>query len=138
MRGSKLLTRYLSRGSVRLKATLTSTLLKYSRRVSLPGNQVSSVNTITVTLIPLSTKELAHKGEGVSTSLVQGCCRHSTLSRRVDDVPASHQMLQGAGTPKYLLVHSRTSHKAQHLALTLSKELILALTLTKLVLSLKV
>jgi hypothetical protein len=26
------------------------------------GNQVSSVNTITVTLIPLSTKELAHKG----------------------------------------------------------------------------
>ena len=35
------------------------------------------------------------------------------------------------------LVHSKTSHKAQHLALTLSKELILALTLTKLVLRIK-
>ena len=28
------------------------------------GNQISSVNTITVTLIPLSTKELAHEGRG--------------------------------------------------------------------------
>jgi len=36
------------------------------------------------------------------------------------------------------LVHSRTSHKAQHLALTLSKKLILALSLTKLVLSLRI
>ena len=35
------------------------------------------------------------------------------------------------------MVHSRTSHKAQHLALTLSKKLILALTLTKLVLMAK-
>ena len=34
----------------------TSMLLKHSRRVSLPGNQVSSVNTITVTLIPIFTK----------------------------------------------------------------------------------
>src|SRR6185436_14615773 len=31
-------------------------LLKHSQRVSLPGNQVSSVNTITVTLIPIFTK----------------------------------------------------------------------------------
>jgi len=46
-------------------------------------------------------------------------------------------MLQGADAPKYLLIHFKTSHKAQHLALTLSKELILALTL-KLVLSLKI
>ena len=46
-------------------------------------------------------------------------------------------MLQGAGAPKYLLVHSRTSHKAQHLALTLSKELVLTLTLIKLVLRTK-
>ena len=38
------------------KAPPTSTLLKYSRRVSLLGNQVSSVNTIMVTLIPISTK----------------------------------------------------------------------------------
>ena len=90
------------------------------------------------TLIPLSTKKLAHKGEGVSTSPVKGCRHCSTPSRRVDDVPASHQLLQGAGAPKYLLVHSKTSQKAQHLALTLSKELILALTLTKFVLSLKI
>ena len=53
-------------------------------------------------------------------------------------MPASHQMLQGAGVPKYLLVYFRTSHKAQHLALTLSKELILALTLIKLVLYLRI
>ena len=48
--------RILSRGSVCHKGTPTSTLLKHSLRVSLPGNQVSSVNTITVTLIPISTK----------------------------------------------------------------------------------
>ena len=40
------------------KAPPTSTLLKHSQRVLFPGNQVSSVNTITVTLIPFSTKEL--------------------------------------------------------------------------------
>ena len=38
------------------KAPPTSMLLKHSRRVSLPSNQVSSVNTITVTLIPIFTK----------------------------------------------------------------------------------
>ena len=38
------------------KAPPTSTLFKHSRRVSLPGNQVSSVNTITITLIPIFTK----------------------------------------------------------------------------------
>ena len=38
------------------KAPPTSTLLKHSQRVSFPGNQVSSVNTITVTLIPIFTK----------------------------------------------------------------------------------
>ena len=68
----------------------------------------------------------------------QSCRRRSTPSRRVVDVPASHQCSKEAGAPKYLLVHSRTSHKAQHLALKLSKELILVLTLTKLVLSLRI
>ena len=38
--------------------TPISTLSKHSQRVSLHDNQVSSVNIITVTLIPLSTKEL--------------------------------------------------------------------------------
>jgi len=89
------------------------------------GNQVYSVNTITVTLILLSTKELAHKGRG------------SPRPRTRFQGVASHQMLQGADTPKYLLIHSKTSHRTQHLALTLSKELILALTL-KLVLSLRI
>ena len=138
MRGSKLSTRRFipwfgltqRRPYIHVVEALTKSIAS--------GNQVLFVNTITVILIPLSTKELAHKGEGVSTSPVQGCRRHSTPSRRVDDVPVSHQMLQGAGAPKYLLVHSRTSHKAQHLALTLSKELILPLTLTKLVLSLRI
>ena len=51
-------TKDLSRGSDCHKGAPTSMLMKHSRRVSLPGNQVSSVNTITVTLIPLSTKEL--------------------------------------------------------------------------------
>ena len=38
------------------KGAPTSTLLKHSQRVSLPDNQVSSVNTITVALIPIFTK----------------------------------------------------------------------------------
>ena len=138
MRGSKLSTRRFimwfglprRRPYIHVVEVITNSIVS--------GNQVSSVNTITVTLIPLPTKKRAHKGEGVSTSPVQGCCRRSTPSWRVDDVPASHQMLQGAGAPKYLLDHSRTSHKAQHLAFTLSKELILSLTLTKLVLSLRI
>jgi len=137
MRGSKLSTRRFipwfgltqRRPYIHVVEALTKSIAS--------GNQVSSVNTITVTLISLSTKKLAHKGEGVFTSPVQGCRHCSTRRRRVDDMSASHQMLQGAGAPKYLLVHSRTSHKTQHLALTLSKELILALTLTKLVLSLR-
>src|SRR6185503_15586068 len=37
------------------KGAPTSTLLKHSLRVSLPGNQVTFVNTITVTLIPIFT-----------------------------------------------------------------------------------
>src|SRR6185312_11986158 len=46
----------LSCGSVCHKGTPTSMLLKHSLRVSLPGNQVSSVNTITFTLILIFTK----------------------------------------------------------------------------------
>ena len=66
MRGSKLSTRgFLSRGSVSHEGILTSTLLKQSQRVLLFGNQVSSVDTTTVTLIPFSTKELAHAGWGL-------------------------------------------------------------------------
>ena len=42
-----------------------STLSKHSQRVSFHDNQVSSVNTITVTLIPLSTKELHQERWGL-------------------------------------------------------------------------
>ena len=47
-------------------------------------------------------------------------------------MPASHQCFKGQAHRDTSVVHSRTSHKAQHLAITLSKELILALTLTEL------
>ena len=76
------------------KAVPTSTLLKHSRRVSLSGNQVSSVNTITVILIPLSTKGSLPTKEG-SPSPAQSCRRRSTPSRRVVDLPASHQCSKG-------------------------------------------
>ena len=44
------------------KRTLDTRIYPVVRIAS--GNQISSMNTITVTLIPLSTKELAHKGRG--------------------------------------------------------------------------
>ena len=47
------------------KAPPTSTLLKHSLKVSLLGNQVSSADSTTVTLIPDSTKEFLHKGWGL-------------------------------------------------------------------------
>ena len=76
---------------------------------------------------------------GVSTYPAQDRRHRSTLSWRVEDVPVSHQdSKDGRRTKIQALVHSRTSHKAQHLTLTLSKELILALPLTKLVLSLRI
>src|SRR6185503_20575021 len=52
------------RGSVSHKGTPTSTLLKHSLRVLLLGNQISSADSTMVTLIPISTKELLHKGWG--------------------------------------------------------------------------
>jgi hypothetical protein len=82
----------LSHGSVGHKGTPTSTLLKHSQRVLLLGNQVSSEDTkSTVTLIPGSTKELLHQERGSPHPLHKACHRRSTPSRRVEDVPASHQ-----------------------------------------------
>ena len=61
MRESKLFdTRIYPVVSASHKGTPTSTLLKHSQRVLLLGHQVSSVNTITVTLASGSTKELLH------------------------------------------------------------------------------
>jgi len=115
----------LSRGSDCHKDAPTSTLLKQSQRVLLLAIKYilwtqSRSHWFCFPLRSLPTKEgILH----VPRTRFQGV--------------ASHQMLQGADAPKYLLIHSKTSHKAQHLALTLSKELILALTL-KLVLSLRI
>ena len=112
------------------KGTPTSMLLKHSLRVLLLGHQVSSVNTITITLAPGSTKELLHKGWGSPRPPHKSCRRRSTPSRRVDDVPVSHQYSKVPAHRNLLLVHSRTRaqrHKAllvhslrAHLALTLS------------------
>ena len=94
------------------KGTPTSMLLKHSLRVSLLGNQVSSMNKTTVTLIPISTKELLHKGWGSPRPLhkVVHAAPHqvggSLTCRRATNDP------RGQRTKIFLLVHSRTSHKA--------------------------
>ena len=69
-------------------------------RVSLPGNQVSSVNTITVTLIPFSTKELAHAGWGLHVPRTMSL---TPLHTKLEGRPRAGKppMLQGAGTPRY-------------------------------------
>ena len=127
----------LSRGSVSHKGTPTSILLKHSQRVSLPGNQVSSVNTITVTLIPIFTKGDCPQRRGLRPP-------HNVVDAAPHQAGGSLTCRRATNAPRRpahrntSVVHSRTSHKAQHLALTLSKELILALTLTKLVLSLRI
>src|SRR6185312_17349984 len=108
----------LSRGSDYHKDAPISTLLKHSRRVSFPGNQVSFVNTITVTLIPIFTKRNCPRRRGlrplhnvVDTAPHQArgsltCRRATNCSKR----PAHRNTS---------VVHSRASHKTQHLALTL-------------------
>ena len=102
------------------------------------GNQVSSVNTITVTLIPLSTKELAHTERGSPRSLYKVVvtaphqaggsmtCRRAT---KCSKGPAHRNTY-------WFTLEPATRHNTLHF--TLSKELILALTLTKLVLSLRI
>ena len=105
------------------KAPPTSTLLKHSRRVSLPGNQVSSVNTITVTLIPIFTKGDCPRRRGYP-SPAQSCRRRSTPSRRVVDVPASHQCSKGpAHRDTSVWFTQEPVHKDLNLAHTLSQEL---------------
>jgi len=108
----------------------------WSTHVEYCFRQFSSMNTITVILIPLFTKELAHNGSPRPPYKIVDTASHqaggSLTYRRAT------RLQGGQRTDIHDLVHSKTSHKAQHLALTLSQELILALTLTKLMLSLKV
>jgi len=126
----------LSRGSDCHKSAPTSTLLKHSRRVSLPGNQISSVNTITVTLIPIFTKgdcprrrglRLPHKVVDAAPHQAGG----SLTSRRATNAPRR---------PAYRdtsLVHSRTTAQGSKPCLITHPRANLALTLTKLVLRTK-
>ena len=113
-----------------------STLLKHSRRVSLPGNQISSVNTITVTLILIFTKgdcprrrrlrpphyvvdAAPHQTGGSLT------CRRATKAPRRPahrDTTLVHFRTTAQGSKPCLITHSRAN---------------IALTLTKLVLRTK-
>jgi hypothetical protein len=107
------------------KDTPTSTLLKHSQRVLLLGHQVSSVNTITITLAPDSTMELHQKRVGVSTSPAQRCRRRSTPSRMVEDIAGEPPRPQGWPPHRECKLDqlSSTAHKAHNLAITLKLEL---------------
>src|SRR6185369_8695079 len=103
---------------------------KHSRRVSLPGNQVSSVNTITVTLIPISTKgdcprrrSLRPPHKVVDAAPPQAgeslTCRRATNAPRRPahrDTSLVHSRTTAQGSKSCLITHSRAN-----LALTLSK-----------------
>ena len=118
------------------KGAPTSMLLKHSRRVSLPGNQVSSVNTITVSLIPIFTKGDCPRRRGlrpphniVDATLHQAggslTCRRATNAPRRPahrDTSLVHSRTIAQGSKSYLITHSKPN---------------LALTLTKLVLRTK-
>ena len=93
-------TRIYSVVRIATKAPPTSTLLKHSRRVSLPSNQVSSVNTITVTLIPIFTKGDCPRRRGLHPphNVVDAAPHQAgeTLTcRRATNTP------KRAGTPRY-------------------------------------
>ena len=113
----------LSRGSVSHKGTPTSILLKHSLRVLFLGNQVSSVIKTTITLIPISTKELLHKkwGSPRPPHKIVHAAPHQVGGSLT--LPASLK-LQGAGAPRYLVGSTKNhSTMAQSLSFLLSKEL---------------
>src|SRR6185312_16348675 len=113
----------LSRGSDYHKDAPISTLLKHSRRVSLPGNQVSFVNTITVTLIPIFTKGDCPRRRGLRPphNVVDAAPHQaggSLICRRATKAPRRPVHRDTS------LVHSITSHKNHNLVCSLSQELI--------------
>ena len=105
------------------KAPPTSTLLKHSRRVSLSGNQVSSVNTITVTLIPIFTKGDCPRRRGLRPP-------HNVVDAAPHQAGGSLTCRRATNAPRRpahrntSAVHSRTSHKDLNLACSLNQELI--------------
>src|SRR6185312_8486880 len=126
----------LSRGSDFHKGAPTSTLLKHSRRVSLPGNQVSSVNIITVTLIPIFTKGDCPRRRGL-------CPPHKVVDTAPHQAGGSLTCRRATNAPRRpahrdtSLVHSRTTAQGSKPCLITHLRANLALTLTKLVLRTK-
>jgi len=121
MRENKLLTRDLSRGSVRQSHSY-STLLKHSMKSIASRPQVFSANSLTfhrgnATKAYPSSRSLWSRfplrsfstKDGVSMPPAQSRQRRSTLSWRVKDMPASYKTPRMADAPRYMLVHSRTS-----------------------------
>ena len=110
--------------------------MKHSRRVSLPGNQVSSVNTITVTLIPIFTKRDCPRRRGLRSRTKLSTSLHTKPEgRRLAGEPSKLQ-----GWPAHqdtILVHSRTTAQGSKPCLITHSRANLTLTLTKLVLSTK-
>ena len=111
--------------------------LKHSRRVSLPGNQVSSVNTITITLIPLSTKGACPRRRGLRPphNIVDAAPHQaggSLTCRRATNAP------KGRRTEIQWLVHSRTAAQGSQPCLLTHSRANLVLTLTKRVLNLRI
>ena len=135
MRGSELSTRgfipWFGLPQRRLYIHVVKALTKIGK-LSLPGNQVSSVNTITVTLIHLSTKELAREGWGSPhpPHKVVDAAPHqaggSLTCRRATNCS------KGPAHRNTSVVHSRTSHKNLNLACSFTHSRAnLALTLYK-------
>ena len=114
----------LSRGSVSHKGTPTSTLSKHSQRVLLHGNQVSFTNTITVTLIPLSTKELHQEKWGLHVPRTKLLTPLHTKSEGRWRCRRANKAPRGRRTEFFFWFTLKSDHKAQHLATSLTKELI--------------
>ena len=121
MRGSKLSTQRFILWLVSHKGTPKSMLSKHSRRVSLHSNQLSSVNTITVTLIPFSTKELHQEGWGYP------CPPHKVVDAAPHQVGGSMTCRRAFKAPRCrrtkIFFGSQENHstKAQGLAISLTK-----------------
>ena len=111
MRGSKLSTRrfipWFGLPQRRLYIHVVEALTKsiVSQQSSLfRGHRVT-----TVTLIPIATKELLHKGWGSPRPPHKECRRRSTPSRRVVDMPRVTKTPRRPAHRDLLAVHSRTS-----------------------------
>ena len=118
MRGSKLSTRgFISWFGLPQRRSYIHVVEALTKSIA-SGNQVSSVNTITVTLIPLSTKELLHKGLGSPRP------PHNLVDAAPHQTGGSKTCRQATKTPRRLthkdtsVVHSKTSSQGSNTLLT--------------------